>query len=263
MAELSRYCIGEQVEMLRSEINFAAYNPRTISDESSATLKRGIKKHGLLGELVVNKTTGNTLVSGHQRISQLDKLEHYDPPTGENDYKVRVNLIEVDEKAEKEIVVLMNNPNAQGQWDYDKLRKIVPDIDYKDAGLTDADLSMIGVDFMFQTNQEVGIADDITRMMQPATEQHLAELAAAKEARAIEKDSPEWKEKVQHMKDVKAQVREGAVEEAGKMDAYIVLSFDNLENRQAFFDIFGLPADSKFIKGETVLNLLDPDNNEV
>ena len=52
------------------------------------------------------------------------------------------------------------------------------------------------------------------------------------------------------------------MEEAGKMDAYIVLSFDNLENRQEFFDLLGLPADSKFIKGETVLNLLDPDSDD-
>ena len=262
MAELSKYFIGEQVEMLRSEINFATYNPRTISDESSSTLKRGIKKHGLLGELVVNKITGNTLVSGHQRITQLDKLEHYNPSTGENDYKVRVNLIEVDEKSEKEIVVLMNNPNAQGVWDYDKLRIIIPEIDYKDAGLTDADLSMIGVDFIFQTNNEVNLAEDITRMMLPATEQHKIELAAAKEARAKEKDSQGWQDKVQHMKDVKEQVKQGAIEEVGKMDAYVVLSFDNLDNRQQFLDIFGLSADSKFIKGETIMSLLDPDNGE-
>lgn len=257
MAELSKYCIGKQVEMLRSEINFAAYNPRKISDDSAATLKRGIKKHGLLGELVVNKTTGNTLVSGHQRLSQLDKLEHHDPVTHENDYKVRVNLIEVDAKSEKEIVVLLNNPNAQGDWDYDRLRQIVPDIDYRDAGLTDADLSMIGVDYLFQTQTEAGIADDLTRMMQPATEQHQAELAAAKELRAQERDTQAWQDKLAHMKEVKEQVRQSATETAGNMDAYIVLSFDDLANRKAFFDIFGLPDDSKFIKGETVLALLD------
>lgn len=262
MAELTKYCIGKQVEMLRSEINFATYNPRKISDESAATLKRGIKKHGLLGELVVNKTTGNTLVSGHQRITQLDKLEKYTPDTHENDYKVRVNLIEVDSKSEKEIVVLMNNPNAQGDWDYDKLRQIVPDIDYKDAGLTDADLSMIGVDYLYQTDTELGVADDLMRMMQPATEMRQAELAAAKELRAQEKDTQAWQDKIAHMKEVKEQVRQNAAETAGNMDAYIVLSFDNLDNRKAFFDIFGLPDDSKFIKGETVLNLLDIDNEE-
>ena len=249
MAELSKYQLGEHVELLRSEIHFAGYNPRDISDEAASTLKRGIKKHGLLGGLVVNKRTGNTLVSGHQRLTQLDKLEKYNPDTHENDYKIGVDVIDVDETAEKEIVVLLNNPNAQGTWDYDKLRLLIPDIDYKSAGLTDADLSMIGVDFMFQTDEEIGISDDLTRMMQPLTEQHQAELAAAKEAKAAAKDSQEWQDKIAHMKDVKEQVREKAIEDAGSMDAYIMLSFDNLENRKQFFDIFGLPDDSRFVKG--------------
>ena len=38
---------------------------------------------------------------------------------------------------------------------------IVPDIDYKDAGLTDADLNMIGIDFLLQTEEERSIADEL------------------------------------------------------------------------------------------------------
>ena len=52
----------------------------------------------------------------------------------------------------------MNNPNAQGTWDFDALARIVPDIDWKDAGLTDADLNMIGVDYLLQTEGENSIA---------------------------------------------------------------------------------------------------------
>lgn len=263
MAELSRFFIGEYVEMLRSEINFATYNPRKIDDASAATLKRGIKQHGFLGGLVVNKFTGNTLVSGHQRITQLDALEKYDPETKENDYKVRVELIEVDLKTEQELVVLLNNPNAQGVWDYEKLKQLVPNIDYKLAGLTDADLSMIGVDYNFMTGVQATTTSDLTRLMMPANEKHQQELAIAKEAKAAMMETPEWQEKVAHMKEVKEQVKQNAMEQAGKMDAYIVLSFDNLENRATFFEMLGLPADSKFIKGETVLALLDPDNDEV
>ena len=259
MAELSKYQLGERVEILRSEIQFATYNPRDISDESAGTLKRGIKKHGLLGGLVVNKATGNTLISGHQRLTQLDKLEKYNPETKENDYLVAVDMVEKTLKEEKELVILLNNPNAQGVWNYDKLRLLVPDVDYKDAGLTDADLSMIGVDYMFQTDTEVGISEDLTRMMQPLNDEHQAELAAAKEAKAAAKDSQEWQDKIAHMKDVKEQVREKAIEDAGSMDAYIMLSFDNLENRKRFFDLFGLPDNSKFVKGETILNLLEPE----
>lgn len=264
MAELSRFFIGEYVEMLRSELNFAEYNPRKIDDASASTLKRGIKNHGFLGGLVVNKNpeTGYTLISGHQRVTQLDALEKYDPLTHENDYKLRVELIEVDLKTEQELNILLNNPNAQGVWDYEKLKQLVPNIDYKLAGLTDADLSMIGVDYNFMTGVQATTASDLTRLMMPANEKHQQELAIAKEAKAAAMETPEWQEKVAHMKEVKEQVKQNAIEQAGKMDAYIVLSFDNLENRQEFFDLLGLPADSKFIKGETVLNLLDPDSDD-
>lgn len=64
----------------------------------------------------------------------------------------------MDEQQEKELNILMNNPNAQGTWDFDALARIVPDIDWKDAGLTDADLNMIGVDYLLQTEGENSIA---------------------------------------------------------------------------------------------------------
>ena len=52
------------------------------------------------------------------------------------------------------------------------------------------------------------------------------------------------------MKEVKAQVREAAEKSAGNMDAYVMLSFDNMENKNRFLQRFGYMTDSKFIKGE-------------
>ena len=62
------------MELNRSAIHFAEYNPRKLSDESRKTLKRGIKKFGLVVGSVVNKRTGLTVVSGHQRLSVMDEL---------------------------------------------------------------------------------------------------------------------------------------------------------------------------------------------
>ena len=62
--ELSKYIKSESVELNRSAIHFADYNPRKLSEESRKTLKRGIKKFGLVGGIVVNKRTGLTVVSG-------------------------------------------------------------------------------------------------------------------------------------------------------------------------------------------------------
>lgn len=235
--ELSKYIKSESVELNRSAIHFAGYNPRKLSDESRKTLKRGIKKFGLVGGIVVNKRTGFTVVSGHQRLSVMDELQKFP----DNDYRIRVDVIDVDEKQEKELNILMNNPNAQGSWDYDALARLVPDIDYKDAGLTDADLNMIGCDFLLQTEEENSLAGALEEMMQPVTEQKEAEKAARQLERA---------EKVAHMKDVKQQVKEQAQETAANMDAYLMLSFDTFEAKAAFCERFGYGPYQKFIKGE-------------
>ena len=235
--ELSKYIKSESVELNRSAIHFAGYNPRKLSDESRKTLKRGIKKFGLVGGIVVNKRTGLTVVSGHQRLSVMDELQKFP----DNDYRIRVDVIDVDEKQEKELNILMNNPNAQGSWDYDALARLVPDIDYKDAGLTDADLNMIGCDFLLQTEEENSLAGALEEMMQPVTEQKEAEKAAKQLERA---------EKVAHMKDVKQQVKEQAQETAANMDAYLMLSFDTWEAKAAFCERFGYDPNMKFIKGE-------------
>ena len=209
------------MELNRSAIHFADYNPRKLSDESRKILKRGIKKFGLVGGIVVNKRTGLTVVSGHQRLSVMDELQKFP----DNDYRIRVDVIDVDEKQEKELNILMNNPNAQGSWDYDALARLVPDIDYKDAGLTDADLNMIGCDFLLQTEEENSLAGALEEMMQPVTERKEAEKAARQLERA---------EKVAHMKDVKQQVKEQAQETA----------------KAAFCERFGYDPYQKFIKGE-------------
>ena len=235
--ELSKYIKSESMELNRSAIHFADYNPRKLSDESRKILKRGIKKFGLVGGIVVNKRTGFTVVSGHQRLSVMDELQKFP----DNDYRIRVDVIDVDEKQEKELNILMNNPNAQGSWDYDALARLVPDIDYKDAGLTDADLNMIGCDFLLQTEEENSLAGALEEMMQPVTEQKEAEKAARQLERA---------EKVAHMKDVKQQVKEQAQETAANMDAYLMLSFDTWEAKAAFCERFGYDPNMKFIKGE-------------
>lgn len=240
----NRYFTSESIELMRSQIHPSPYNPRKLSEESRKTLKRGIKKFGLVGGIVVNKRTGLTVVSGHQRLSVMDELQKFP----ENDYRIRVDVIDVDEKQEKELNILMNNPNAQGSWDYDALARLVPDIDYKDAGLTDADLNMIGCDFLLQTEEENSLAGALEEMMQPVTEQKEAEKAARQLERA---------EKVAHMKDVKQQVKEQAQETAANMDAYLMLSFDTWEAKAAFCERFGYDPYMKIVKGEVFDNQVE------
>jgi hypothetical protein len=235
--ELSKYIKSESAELKRSAIHFADYNPRKLSEEARKTLKRGIKKYGMVGGIVVNKRTGFTVVSGHQRLTVMDELQKFP----ETDYLIRVDVIDVDQTQEKELNILMNNPNAQGQWDYDALARLVPDIDYKDAGLTEADLNMIGVDYLLQTEQENNLADAFGEMMAPVEEDHKKEVAERQAERLA---------KTQHMKDVKEQVKQQSAETVKDMDAYFMLSFDNFENKRVFMERFGFSPYDKFIKGE-------------
>ena len=210
----NKYFTSESVELKRSQIRLHERNPRVISTENRKALKRGIRKFGMVGGIVVNKRTGHTLVSGHQRLSVMDELQKYNPETRDNDYTIRVDLIDVEGKEEKELLILLNNPSAQGEWNYDTLREIIPDIDYKDAGLTEEDLDIIGVDFNFQTDEEEAITGELDDLMEPVREERQAEVAQQQAERA---------EKVAHMKQVKEEVKQAATKTAANMDAYLML----------------------------------------
>ena len=234
---LKKFFSSTIVEVKRSEIHPADYNPRKIDEQGKRMLKRSMKQFGVVGGIIVNSQTGNTIVGGHQKVAILDEMYKYP----DNDYSLRVEMISVDRKTEKTLNIALNNGNISGSWDYDALARLVPDIDYKDAGLTDADLNMIGCDFLLQTEEENSLAGALEEMMQPVTEQKEAEKAARQLERA---------EKVAHMKDVKQQVKEQAQETAANMDAYLMLSFDTWEAKAAFCDRFGYDPYQKFIKGE-------------
>lgn len=234
---LKKFFSSTIVEVKRSEIHPADYNPRKIDEQGKRMLKRSMKQFGVVGGIIVNSQTGNTIVGGHQKVAILDEMYKYP----DNDYSLRVEMISVDRKTEKTLNIALNNGNISGSWDFDALARLVPDIDYQDAGLTAADLNIIGCDFLLQTEEENSIADALEDMMAPVTEQKEAEKAAKQIERA---------EKVAHMKEVKQQVKDAAQKQAQDMDAYLMLSFDTFEAKAAFCERFGYEPYSKFIKGE-------------
>ena len=88
---------AQSITIQRSQINFASYNPRRLSDTAKKKLKANLKRIGLAGGIVWNETTGN-LVSGHQRLSIIDEIEKYNPDTHENDYPIRVEVLQLSDK---------------------------------------------------------------------------------------------------------------------------------------------------------------------
>lgn len=134
-AKLSKLFAFEPMEVHRRDIKTAEYNPRTIKDESRADLGRAIDKFGLVEPLVFNKRTGN-LVGGHQRLKKIDKEEAND------NYLLRVAVIDVDLKTEKELNIALNNPNIQGDYDLAKLGEMFrsQDIDVASTGFSPAQI---------------------------------------------------------------------------------------------------------------------------
>lgn len=236
--QLSKYFNSSTAELMRSQIKPSSYNPRLITDDGRKALKRSIKLYGVVGGIIINKQTGYTIVGGHQKVAILDELHKYDENTKENDYSLRVELVDIDEKTEKQLNITLNNPNVGGEWDYDALRELIPDINWKDAGLNDFDLNLIGCDYLLQTEEESSMADAIADLTAPIQEMKEAEKEAEKAA------------KIAHMKEVKAQVQRDSEEKVKDMEAYVMLSFDDFETKAAFCQRFGYDPYMKIIKGE-------------
>lgn len=151
---------AEQRTVKRSEISFASYNPRVISEDARKKLKKNLQTVGLLGGVVWNERTGN-LVSGHQKVSIMDAVNRFNPETGDNDYEFRVEVVDFDEKTEKEQNLFMNNKAVQGTYDDDMLRSLLADIDYTNAGFEEMDLQLLGLgDFGDFDNLNLGFGDN-------------------------------------------------------------------------------------------------------
>jgi hypothetical protein len=212
----------------RTQIKFAPYNPKKHSVDNIKKQLKNLKRVGYLGGIVWNEVTGN-LVSGHKRIMAFDLHNNYNG-TQETDYQISVGVVQMDEKTEKEQNVYMDAASTNTTQDYDLLAELIPEIDYINAGLTEIDLNIIGVDYLFQTEEEKNIVDDIENMY-----------------------SHEMKQKQQSKEAIKAikdEIKQKSNEKAENMDNYVMLSFDTFAQKAAFMQRFGYDKRERFIKGE-------------
>ena len=153
---MSQFQKFEMRSVPRSSIALADYNPRVITDHAKKELRKKMRTVGLLAPVIWNETTGK-LLSGHQRLSQLDVLEKYQPG---GDYALDVAVVRLDEKTEKEMNVFLNNPSAQGEFDIDMLKEMLDfgDIDLNEMGFEDADINIMFEDIDIIGNIKDGMA---------------------------------------------------------------------------------------------------------
>lgn len=112
-----------QIEMKRlSELKPAPYNPRVALEPGDARyrkLKRSIACFGLVEPLLWNRRTG-CLVGGHQRLRILQELRYTEAP---------VSVIDLPIEQEKALNVILNNREAQSDWDLSKLTSLLEELD--------------------------------------------------------------------------------------------------------------------------------------
>lgn len=138
---LSKFDRINIIEIPRSQLKNAPYNPRKISPAALIDLRKSLQQHGVVEPFVWNVRTGN-LVGGHQRLSQLDVLE------GSPNYSVHVNKIDVDDRTEVALNIALNNPNMQGEYDIPALIDLLRDdkFDLDLTGFKSVDLELMAFD---------------------------------------------------------------------------------------------------------------------
>lgn len=113
--------------MAISELVKAPYNPRHISDEQRAALKKSVESFGLVEPIVWNQQTRN-VVGGHQRIDSLVALD-----IAETD----VIVVDLDAEHEKALNLALNK--ISGEWDEQKLADLL-----RELSTTDLDMALTG-----------------------------------------------------------------------------------------------------------------------
>ena len=215
---------SETIIIKRSQIKFADYNPRKESKKVIEALRKNFKTVGFLGGIVWNEQTGN-LVGGHKRVQTLDII--FDYPN--NDYDIKVEKINVDEKTEKEQNIFLNNKRVQGETDYELLSKLLPDIDKDVAGLDDYDIDLVKSivpDFNFGSN-------DIIKQ-------------------EIESLKPEKKENIKNLKkELKKEISKN------QQDFYFVVTFKSYDDKAEFLESIGISGDDIYLTSEKFLTKLN------
>lgn len=137
-----------------SQINPAPYNPRKKlkpGDPEFEKLKNSIETFGFVELIVVNKRTGYTVISGHQRLNVLRHLQWTE---------VECVVVDLDEASEKALNLAMNK--VSGEWDVPMLTDLLKDLDASGFDLTFTGFDPAELDDLFTKTSAADVKDDDT-----------------------------------------------------------------------------------------------------
>lgn len=222
---------SETVFIKRSQVNFAAYNPRKANPKVVDALKKNFKKVGFMGGIQWNETTGN-LIGGHKRTEALDLIHGYDG-TQNTDYEIKVEKIQLTEKQEKEQNIFLNNKRVQGETDFRLMAELIEDIDIDAAGLEEYDIEYIETlvpDFKFGSNTD--IVDEI---------------------KSLKDDTNSGKD---YVKDLKSKIK-GDISNTTHHASYIVITFPTYDEKADFLSGIGVNEDDIYITSDKFFKRLN------
>jgi hypothetical protein len=223
-----KYRQSETVTIKRSQIHFAPYNPKLHTKEQIDAIKKNIKRVAFLGGIVYNSTTGN-LIDGHKRVTALDIIHGYDG-SPEKDYDIKVEMIELDEKTEKEQNVFQTK--SRTELDNELLASIIKEgIDIESAGITIEDMHMIELDV---PDFEYGLNEEAKEDFNALGKKDKKELSAEEHQRNIDK-----------IKEAKQKTRNKT--EGGRL---LTLTFSSFEEKAGFLELLGFDPYTEYLPGE-------------
>ncbi|MEJ7541075.1 ParB N-terminal domain-containing protein [Staphylococcus intermedius] len=142
----------ELKKMNINDLQPANYNPRVdleAHDEEYQKIKRSIEKFGYVDPIIWNQKTNN-IVGGHQRFKVLKDLGYQE---------VDVSVVDLDEQGEKTLNIALNK--VEGDWDADKLKEVIEELDASMRELTGFDddeienlMNDMDVDSLFEDDDE-------------------------------------------------------------------------------------------------------------
>ena len=221
---VSRYQRFSVERIPRSMLKEAPYNPRYMDEHGHKLLNKSLKKSGLVETIVWNKRTGY-VVGGHQRLSELDKLE------GNKDYSLDVAVIDVSEQEEREINIKLNNQNMMGAYDINKLADLFINdgVNFSDTGFSALDI---------QLNFDTPLANAILgedKQEEPEVISDIEKINEIKERRKTSKERANLK---------------------NTAEFFNVIVFDSMESMDEFTTHFGFPVEPRYIDGEILKSKL-------
>lgn len=138
--------------MQLADLNPAKYNPRKAlkpGDREFEKLKNSIEDFGYVELIVVNTRTGNTVISGHQRLSVLKYL---------GKTEAECVLVDMDEVSEKALNIAMNK--VTGEWDEVKLADLLKDIQDANFDLGKTGFEAPEIEMLFNNVHSKDVKED-------------------------------------------------------------------------------------------------------